>query len=362
MTTITETPAVLVDLPTVERNLAKAHGYARQHNLAIRPHTKTHKSIAMAKLQVDAGAIGLTVAKAGEAEVMANAARELLVAYPAFDAGRCDRIARLAKEHTIRIAVDSAFAANGLAEAARRAGIQIGILVDLDVGHHRTGLQNPKQTLEVAQAVSKTAGLRLDGIMCYPGHLKCSVDAQITALKGIDALLLETIDLWRKSGLEAPIVSGGSTPALYQSHHVTALTELRPGTYIYNDVNTLAGGFCTIDECAATVVCTVISDAVPNKVVIDAGSKTLTSDRCGVNPDTAGHGRIVEYPRAKISRLTEEHGEVELNGGEKPRLGEQVHVIPNHICPCINLHNHFWLRDERGELQRVPVDARGMVS
>ena len=362
MKAITETPAIVVDLPTVNRNLAKAHGYVRQHSLAIRPHTKTHKSIAMGKLQMDAGAIGLTVAKAGEAEVMANAARDILVAYPAFDAGRCDRIAHLARDHTIRVAVDSTFAAMGLADAARRAGVTIGILVDLDVGHHRTGLQDPKQTLEVAQAVSNTPGLRLDGIMCYPGHLKCAVDEQVKALKHIDASLHETISLWRKSGLQATIVSGGSTPALYQSHHVTAFTEVRPGTYIYNDVNTLAGGFCTIDECAASVVCTVISEAVPGKFVIDAGSKTLTSDRCSVNPETAGHGRIVEYPRARIARLTEEHGEVELNGGERPKLGEQVHVIPNHICPCINLHNRFWLRDESGTLTSMPVDARGIVT
>ncbi len=362
MTDITETPAVLIDLPTVKRNIAKVRAYSQKHDLAVRPHTKTHKSIAMGKLQMESGAIGLAVAKAGEAEVMANASRDILIAYPAFDRGRCDRIAKLAHDHTIRIGVDSAFAANCIADAARRAGSTVGILVDLDVGLHRTGLQTPQQALELAQAISITSGLRLDGIMCYPGHLKCPVDEQIEDLKRIDALLHETIDLWRKSGLDAKIVSGGSTPALYQSHHVTALTEVRPGTYIYNDVNTLAGGFCSQDECAAMVVCTVISDAVPDKFVIDAGSKTLTSDRCSVNPDTAGHGRIVEYPRARISKLTEEHGEVELNGGEKPKLGEQVHVIPNHICPCINLHNRFWLRDEKGTLTSMPVDARGLVS
>ncbi|HTL29478.1 MAG TPA: alanine racemase [Tepidisphaeraceae bacterium] len=362
MNTITETPAVVIDLAPVKRNIAKLREYSQKHKIAVRPHTKTHKSIAMGQLQIEAGAIGLTVAKAGEAEIMANASRDILIAYPAFDAGRCDRVAQLAKTHTVHVGLDSAFAASGIAEAARRAGTTVGILVDLDVGMHRTGLQSPKQTLELAQAVSNTPGLRLDGIMCYPGHLKCPVDEQVKDLKRIDALLHQTIDLWRKSGLEAKIVSGGSTPALYQSHHVTAFTEVRPGTYIYNDVNTLAGGFCTIDECAAKVVCTVISDSVPGKFVIDAGSKTLTSDRCGVNPDTAGHGRIVEYPRARISRLTEEHGEVELNGGEKPKLGEQVHVIPNHICPCINLHDRFWLRDERGQLSSMPVDARGRVT
>jgi D-serine deaminase-like pyridoxal phosphate-dependent protein len=362
MNEITETPAVVIDLATVKRNIAKAHGYAREHGVSIRPHTKTHKSIFMGKLQIENGAGGLTVAKAGEAEVMINSSNDLLIAYPAFDMGRCDRIARLARDHRIRVGLDSTFAASGMGEAAQRAGSTIGILVDLDVGLHRTGLQTPQEALELAQTVAKTTGLRLDGIMCYPGHLKCSPEEQIKDLRRIDALLEETIDLWRKSGLNASVVSGGSTPALYQSHHVKSFTEIRPGTYIYNDVNTLSGGFCTMDECAARVVCTVISEAVPGKFVIDAGSKTLTSDRCSVNPDSAGHGRIVEFPRARISRLTEEHGEVEINGGEKPRLGQQVHVIPNHICPCINLHNRFWLRDEQGKLLSMPVDARGLVS
>ena len=140
------------------------------------------------------------------------------------------------------------------------------------------------------------------------------------------------------------------------------LTEIRPGTYVYNDMNTVSGGYCTLDDCAARIVCTVVSDAVPGKFVIDAGSKTLTQDRNALGPD-AGFGHIVECPGGKIVRLTEEHGEVDASACERrPRLGERVHVIPNHICPCVNLQDVVWLRGGDGALESISVDARGRLS
>jgi D-serine deaminase-like pyridoxal phosphate-dependent protein len=172
---------------------------------------------------------------------------------------------------------------------------------------------------------------------------------------------VETIALLRRSGLAPEIVSSGSTPTAQQSHHVPGITEIRPGTYVYNDMTIVRGGYCTVDNCAARVICTVISTAVPGQVVLDAGSKTLTSDRCGTAPNS-GHGYIVEYPQAVITKLTEEHGQVDVQQCTRsPRLGERVSVIPNHICPCVNLHDSAWWQETDGTLRPLPIDARGKL-
>ena len=357
------TPALVIDLPRVRRNIARMQDFCRSANLNLRPHTKTHKSLMMARLQVEAGARGLTVAKAGEAEVMAAASDDLFVAYPALDPARCERLAQLAGERTVRCGVDSILAIDRLAEAARRVGSTIGILVDLDVGFHRTGLSSPERATELAQHASRTAGVRLDGIMCFPGHVREANDAQGPVLSKVADVIQATLDAWARHGLSASIVSGGSSPSAMQSAQVKQLTEIRPGTYVYNDMNQVAGERCTLDDVAARFVCTVVSEAVEGKCVLDAGSKTLTSDRIFKNPDTGGFGYVVEYPEAKIVRLSEEHGEVDLSlCASRPKLGDRVTVIPNHICPAVNLHDFAWLRDGDETLTRLPIDARGKTT
>ncbi|HEV2294863.1 MAG TPA: alanine racemase [Tepidisphaeraceae bacterium] len=363
MTTIEPiaTPAVVIDDQIALKNVRKLANYAARHRLNVRPHTKTHKSIRMAKAQLSAGAVGLTVAKVGEAEVMIQAGDDLLIAYSALDPARTGRIAQLAKGHTIRLAVDSALAAEALGAAARSAGVTLGILIDVDTGFHRTGVQSPEAALALAQLVDRTAGLRLDGLLTFPGHLRGPGGVETGEFPLVQQGLSDSIGLLKQHGLATTIVSGGSTPSAYHSHLVSAYTEIRPGTYIYNDMNTVYAQACTLDEVAVKVVCTVISDAVPDKVVLDAGTKTLTSDRNGPRPDS-GHGYVMQYPDAKIVRLSEEHGEVDVSQCTKrPKLGDRVEVIPNHVCPCINLHDAVWLRDN-GELQRLPVDARGKIS
>ena len=357
------TPALVIDLPTVERNVAALAAYAKSHRLNIRPHTKTHKSIRMARLQVAHGAAGLTAAKLGEAEAMSEASGDLLIAYPATDAPRLRRACALARRATVRLAIDSAWGVDRAAEAARAAAVTLGILVDLDVGMHRTGVQSPAASLELARHVDRSAGVRLDGLFFYPGHVWAAAGRQGDDLAADDAILAEALGLWTRSGLEAPIVSGGSTPTAYRSHRVPSQTEIRPGTYLYNDMNTHRAGFCAIDDCAARLVCTVVSDAVPGKVVIDAGTKTLTSDRNVTQPDS-GHGHVVEYPDAVIVRLSEEHGEIDLSRCDprRPRVGERVSIVPNHICPCVNLQDSAWLRHGDGTLEPMRIDARGRLS
>lgn len=358
----TPTPALIIDLPTVRRNIAQMHAYVRRHKIAIRPHTKTHKSLYMARLQLDDGAQGLTTAKVGEAMTMADVCDDLFIAYPALDAWRREHLAQLAKTKSIRVGFDSCDAADLIGHVAKGVGVTIGALIDLDVGHHRTGVQSPVDALALARHVHKTPGLRLDGIMFYPGQIKQSIAEQNDLLAPISAMLEETIDLWRRDGLEAKTISGGSTPTAYQSHLIPQITEIRPGTYIYNDMSTVSCGYVSLDDCAARLACTVISTAVPGKFVIDAGSKSLTQDRNSHDPDNYGFGHIVEFPEAKIVRLTEEHGEVDAsNCTARPKIGQRVHVIPNHICPCVNLQTITWLRDESGELKTLPIDARGQV-
>lgn len=356
------TPALVLDSKIVEANVRRMAEYGRKHNLGIRPHTKTHKSLKMAQMQLDAGACGLTVAKVGEAEVMSQLDAEILIAYPAFDAARKRRIAQLAHKRRVIVGVDSQLAVEQLAAAASEAQSTVGILVDLDVGFGRTGVPTPAAALELAQVVTRYPHLRLDGIMCYPGHIWMPPAEQAGPLAAVSAKLRETLDLWRAAGLEARIVSGGSTPTAYQSHLVPEFTEIRPGTYIFNDVNELRGGYNTLDQCAARIIVTVISNAVRGQVVIDGGSKTFTSDLCVADRES-GFGQVIGYPNAKIAKLSEEHGQVDVrNVDQPPSLGQRLAVIPNHICPCVNLQNYAWLKREDGTFERLTIEGRGLLS
>ena len=356
------TPALVIDLPTVTRNIEKLATYAALHRINVRPHTKTHKSLRMAELQMKSGAIGLTAAKAGEAIAMAEVSQDLLVAYPAVDPHRAAALAELAQEANVAVAVDGLDGAMVLSAAAVAAGSTLRILVDLDIGFHRTGVPSPAASMKLAKEIARLPGLAVAGIFLYPGHVWTPADQQAEELTRINDVLGEAKQLWHQAGLATPIISGGSTPTAYQSHLVPNQTEIRPGTYLYNDMNTARAGFCDIEDCAARIICTVVSDAVAGKVVIDAGTKTLTSDRNATAADS-GHGYIVEYPDAVVIRLSEEHGELDVSKSpRRPRVGERVTVIPNHICPCVNLRDEVWLRHADGDTERMKIDTRGKLS
>lgn len=357
------TPALLIDAPQVRDNIQRLQAHLSSHGIGLRPHTKTHKSLRIGRLQLDAGAVGLTVAKAGEAEVMAQLGADLLLAYPGLDRFRTARIAQLAARGvSIHVGLDSQAAADAFASAAQAASTTIGILVDLDVGMHRTGVQSPEAALALAQQIDRKPGLRLDGIMIYPGHVWGAPGNQQEPMGQIAAIVQQTIDLWKRSGLAARIISGGSTPSAYQSQFIPQLTEVRPGTYVYNDMNTVRGGFATLGQCAARMLVTVVSEAVPGQVVVDAGSKTLTTDRCIPAPDS-GFGHVVEYPEARITALSEEHGQIDIrNCARKPRIGDRLTIVPNHICACVNLHDAAWWIEPGALPERLTTDARGMIS
>ena len=364
------TPYLRIDAPRVERNLKRLADYCQQHDLRLCPHTKTHKSIRQGKAQLASGAAGLTVAKVGEAEVMAQAIeagsdRDLLMAYPVLNPDRAATLAKIARDRHVRVAVDSTRPLDVLGDAARQAGSTIGVLPDIDVGMHRTGVQSPEALLELAQYADRVNGLRVDGMFTYYGHVIGTPEHRAEKLKPVSERLAQAVELYKQSGLDTRIVSAGSTPTMWQSHLVEPVTEIRPGTYIYFDINCVRQGVCDIEDCAARIVATVISDAVPGQVVLDSGSKTLTTDKSTSHPEL-GHGYIIEYPDATITKLSEEHGQVDVSKcARKPEVGERVTIIPNHVCVAVNMQDTAWLsRDGNGDgqLEPLPIDARGRIS
>jgi D-serine deaminase-like pyridoxal phosphate-dependent protein len=356
-----ETPAIVVDLDAMERNLQQMSDYAREHKLNLRPHTKTHKTPEIARQQVALGSKGITVAKTGEAEVMAAAGLDdILVHYPVYGESKFERLAALAGRCKLSIALDGYETAEGLSRAAAKAGSTIHVLVEIDSGMRRCGTASPDDAAALAQRVDKLPNLQLAGLSTYPGHIWNKPNEQAGPLEALSNLLQESVERFRKHGLRCDTVSAGSTPAGRNSHLVQALTEMRPGTYVYNDRNTMGIGACSLDECALRVLVTVVSTAVPGRAILDAGSKTFSSDRWISGP--SGHGLIVEHPDAEFAAMSEEHGHVDVASANwTPRIGERLTVVPNHVCSCVNLHNEIHFH-RGGQVEfAIAVAGRGKV-
>jgi D-serine deaminase-like pyridoxal phosphate-dependent protein len=356
------TPALTIDLDILECNLDRMAAYCREHGIRLRPHTKTHKAPEVGRMQVERGAVGLTVAKVGEAEVMAAAdLDDILIAFPIWGEDKLRRIAALALERTILLSLDSEATAEGLSRAASAAGATVGVLVEFDVGMRRCGVAPGPAALELARKIEKIPGLKFRGLMLYPGNIWGLEADRKQKAKQVADLVEQTLEPFRKAGMDVEIVSGGSTPSAFLSHHIPGVTEIRPGTYVYNDLNTYFQGVCRLEDCAARVVVTVISTAVPNRAMIDAGSKTLSADALGSGPQT-GHGRVVEAPDAALIKLNEEHGHLDItNSTHKFHVGEVVTVIPNHVCTCINMHDEVFLV-RKGQVEGTwKVAGRGKV-
>ncbi|HSJ15365.1 MAG TPA: alanine racemase [Longimicrobiales bacterium] len=353
------TPAAIVDLDVMEANLARVADYARAHTIALRPHAKTHKTAALAAEQVARGAVGVTVATAHEAEVMATAVSDILVAYPPVGPARIARLLALPESVRVSVALDSIEALEGLAEAAAARGREAGVLVELDVGMHRVGVQTPEAALELARRAATLRGVRYEGVLCYPGHIREHVSAQEPALRRLAADLEAFLDALERGGLAPRVVSGGSTPTLFASHRIPQLSEMRPGTYIFNDRTTAAIGACAWTDCAYSVLATVVSTAVPGQAAVDAGSKALNrEDIRGV--DAPGFGALLDRPGVVVKAMSEEHGLLDLAATDwQPRVGERVRIVPNHVCISVNLHE--WVHGVRaGVVERSwSVAARG---
>ncbi|HEX6745933.1 MAG TPA: alanine racemase [Longimicrobium sp.] len=336
-----ETPAAVVDVDGMHANLRRAGEYCRAHGLGWRPHAKTHKIAALAAEQVRAGAVGVTVATPREAEVMATAVDDLLLAYPVVGRGKLDRLMALPARVRLTVGLDSADALRGLAEAARAAGRRVGVLVELDAGMHRVGVQSPEDAVALAREVAGMEGIEYRGVMFYPGHVRSHVDAQDAALRELSATVRRLIDALGDAGVPPEVVSGGSTPTFWRSHEIGGLTEVRPGTNIFNDRTTAEIGACGWDEVAYSVLATVVSTAVPGQAVVDAGSKALSREE--LRAEGGGYGALLDRPEVVVKAVSEEHGLLDLSATEwRPRIGERVRVVPNHVCVSVNLQEKLW--------------------
>ena len=358
-----DTPALVVDLDILERNLSRAASYAREHGLRLRPHTKTHKSVRLARRQLESGAGGLTVAKVSEAEVMLGAEPEnLLVAYPIVGRAKLERLMEVARRTGVTVALDSMFAARQLSEAAQAARVRVGVLAEWDAGLGRVGVPPGEPLLELARGILGLPNLSLEGIAFYPGHVKSWDAAGRAAFAGVGESLGQVLSDFRRAGIEVRTVSAGSTPTLFHSHEMQGLTEIRPGTYVFNDVNTVHSGGCSWEDCAATVLATVVSTARPGQMIVDGGSKTFSSDRLANSAD-ATFGRVTEAPGARFHKMNEEHGFIDIAGAEREfSIGDRVRIVPNHICVAVNLHDQVYgLRGDAVE-EVWKVDARGKLT
>ena len=381
-----DTPALVVDLDVMERNLSQMAEYCRRHNLRLRPHTKTHKIPELAKKQIAAGAVGITVAKLSEAEVMIDAGvipqtpapvdagvtpnptssfDDLLIAYPIVGPTKTHRLAELAQRATITISLDSEEAARGISAALSQRGsggvARVGVLVELDVGFRRCGVADETAALRLAQKISSLPGLEFKGLMFFPGHFGVSPDERATLRKQVNEFLDRCYEAFERAGLPVAIVSGGSTPSRYESEQFHGVNEIRAGTYIFNDRSTVGVQAATVEDCALSVLVTVVSTSVSGHAVIDGGSKTFSSDTYHAEHGR-GFGLIKEDPAAEIERLSEEHGHINVSRSpRKYTIGERLMIIPNHVCTTVNMHDEIY--GVRGEQVETvwQVAGRGKV-
>jgi D-serine deaminase-like pyridoxal phosphate-dependent protein len=352
MTAVTEldTPVVTVDLDIMESNIRRVQAHLSRHGIGNRPHIKTHKVPAIGRMQMEAGAIGITCQKLGEVEVFAGAgvADDVLLTYNVLGPQKVERLMALARRiPRLTVVLDNEVVAGGLSEAGRRHGQDVRFLVECDTGMGRTGVQTPEAALELARLAMGLPRMAFQGLMTFPNR---DPDTRI--------FFERALALFGQAGIPVPVVSGGGTPALSTVERFPMLTEHRAGTCVFNDAMVVASGTATWSDCAMRVRTTVVSRPTAERAVLDAGSKVLTSDQYFMK----GYGHVLEYPEAAISHLSEEHAVVELAAcPERPRIGEVVHVVPNHCCVVSNMVDELH-GVRRGAVEVVwPVAARGRV-
>lgn len=344
------TPIPVIDLDVVERNAMRWQVHCDEIGFGNRPHIKTHKLVPLARYQMALGARGITVQKLGEAEVMADAGiRDMLLTFNVVGRSKLERLAALMRRTEINVVADSAAVVEGLAHAAGQAGRTLDVLVECDTGARRNGVATPESALELAKLISRTPGLAFAGLMTYPkeGQRKDVAQFFETGRRMAAA-----------AGLECRILSTGGSPDLWRLEGLTAITEYRAGTYIYFDRSLVARNTCRLEDCALTVLSTVVSVPSADRAMLDAGSKALTSDLFGQE----GYGIVPELDEAQVYGLSEEHGFLDLRQvKQKPKVGDLLRILPNHVCPVSNLYDKVAIVKGERVLGLARVDARGTV-
>lgn len=347
-----DTPALIVDLDRLERNIARMAAIAREGGKRLRPHTKTHKTPEVARMQIEAGARGLTVAKLGEAEVMVEAGfDDLLIANQLVGAPKIERLLSLLRRARVTIGVDSLEVAEPIGEAAARRGLRVPISIEVDTGLDRAGVRTVEQAVALGRRLADLPGVELTGLFTHEGHVsRAEVGAErAAACAEAAAKMRQVAEGLRAVGVAVAEVSVGSTPGARQMAAEPGLTELRPGVYVYYDQMQVRRGVATEDDCALTVLATVISRPDDTTAILDAGTKTFSGDMA---PDGSRFGRVQQDAAILFDWANEEHGHLDLRWATlRPRVGDKLRVVPWHACACVNMHDTLYgVRDEEVEV------------
>lgn len=355
------TPALLVDAGVLQRNIEAMAERAGRAGVEHRPHTKTHKSIAIAHLQREAGAAGMTVATLREAECLAAAGfDDLLVAYPPVGAARAERLAEIARQARVRVALDGLEAVRLLDEACRRADAWIGYLWEVECGTERCGTQPGEVTATlVDQAMGLAQHAEFAGLMAFAGHAYLTNgNEELGRVAEAEArAVLTTAEALAELGIEAPALSVGTTPTAHHLDRQRGVTEIRAGNYVFNDATQVTLGVAREDDCALSVLATVVSRPDPRRVILDCGSKALAAER--LSPRTVGLGFVSGEPRLRVDRLFEEHAILTSDEPVGLPLGARLRVVPNHSCATANLHERMLIVEGEEVVDVWPIDARG---
>lgn len=357
-----DTPALVIDREILEQNLGDMQRLAEVAGVQLRPHIKTHKSSFLARKQAALGACGVAVAKLSEAAVMLDAGiTDIQISNEVVGAKKIGRLVELSQKATVSCAIDSLENAAELSNAFEQAGRKLAVLIEVDTGLHRCGLEGTDEIGRLYAQASAMSGLNVKGIMTHAGHAYAAKsEAEVREIGLAEGeRMVELAEHLRSSGMRVEFVSVGSTPTARFSAGIKGVTELRVGNYIFNDMIQVALGTVPVERCALTVLATVISVHSNGRVVIDAGSKALTTET-GAHGNTLvrGFGCILTEPQAVVTRLSEEHGILE-NSGRLFKIGEKIRIVPNHACAVVNLFDSAALVDPHGLEEILVLDARG---
>jgi D-serine deaminase-like pyridoxal phosphate-dependent protein len=359
-----DTPCLVVHKPVLEQNIAEMAEYAQSLGIAMRPHQKTHKTAEIAKMQLAAGAHGVTCAKLGEAEALvdAGAVDDVFLAYQIVGPRKIARLLKLMDRARVSVAVDGVETAQALSEACAADGKTLDVIIEMNTGLNRAGILPGEETERLAEEVAAMPGLRVKGIMTHEGHVAKAMTQDELDEYGQSAgtAMVDTAERLRQKGIPVEVISVGSTPGSFSTTKVDGINEMRPGTYVFYDNASFRFGRIGPERCALRILATVVSRPSPDRAVIDAGSKTLAMDP--PPPDRKGYGYVVEEPDAIIARVSEEHGVIEFPSGNSTlAVGDVVEVIPNHVCPTVNLQDQMFVVSADGSIETWDIIARGKV-
>lgn len=351
-----DTPEPIVVIDTLQSNVARMQEFANTRGLHLRPHVKTHKCIEIGRLQTDAGACGITAGTIREAEIFAaEGFTDIFLAYPIWAAGsKPARIRHLAESIRLRVGVDSSAAIDRLADSMHGASSRLEVVVEVDCGAHRSGVA-PEVAGELARYSAKV-GLEPVGVYTYPGQGGSSPDARMPAADEQLAALKTAVQSLQALGIEPVVVSAGSTPTVEYSDRAP-ITEIRPGEYVFCDLDNVQLGACAADQVALFVAATVVSDTMPDHVIVDVGTKALGRE----GSPQKGYGRALGVGDGRLLKLNEYHGFLAVDPADRPAVGTVLPIVPNHVCPVVNNFDELVVTDAGGgQLERWAVAARGV--